>query len=127
MSVGIPYKKSGGEQLNQFSPTTYSTVLSANTEQTLTVPFLTSSSSSVPLYGNTTPMITAVITVGSTYSVFVSNNSTVSYPSSSFATGSGEMVNSFERITKQVKSGDVLHFITNGSSVPVNVVFYLSN
>lgn len=128
MSVSITYKKSGQEQFNLFSPTSYSTVLSASTEQTLTVPYLTSSQSGgAALYGGANPMVTAVISVGSTSSVFVRNNATVSYPSGTFGEDSGQMVNSFERIIKQVKTGDVLHFITNGANVPVNVVFYLSN
>jgi len=128
MAVSKPYKYSGEEKHNQFSLNTYATVLAASTEQTLTVPFLTSSSGvGMTINDPNSPGVVAVITVGSLNSVFVFNNATATYPSGSFSDPAGEMVNSQQKLIKQVKSGDVLHFITNANSVPVSVVFYLSN
>lgn len=129
MAVTKPYKYSDGEKHNQFCPVTYATVLAANTEQTLTVPFLNSSSSNIVQSSNAAsqPLVVAVITVGSSSSVIVTNNATAAYPDATFSADGGEMVNAYERLIKQVKSGDVLHFVSNSANVPVNVAFYLSN
>lgn len=137
MAISKPYKYTDGEKHNQFSISQYSTLLAANVEQTLTVPFLSSSQSpgvntyipstpgGAPIVAN--PGIVAVIKIGSSSSVMVNNNATAAYPTSTFSLGGGEMVNAQEMMIKQVQANDVLHFITNASNVPVNVVFYISN
>lgn len=128
MSVAQPYKYSNQEKHNQFSLINYSTLLAANTNQSLTVPYLTSSQANgVPINSYSNPGVVAVITVGTINPVMVANNTTAVFPTSSFTASEGELVNAYQRLIKQVKSGDVLSFITNSNNVPVNVVFYLSN
>ena len=102
------------------SDTNYSATLMANTDTTVTVP----SSSSLGGHNTTNlPNLMAVFyyknTAGNT--VWVAKNATAAVPAgSTFALTTSQA----NPVSWQVKAGDVLHFITAGTSIDVNVTFY---
>jgi hypothetical protein len=94
-----------------FSDNLYQGVLTANSEQTLTVP-----KSPLSDYQG----ILAVFSFAPGSSIWVSNNVTCTLPSGSIASGSSEL-NPDVRI---VQGGDVLHFNTHDASDEYGVTFY---
>ena len=124
---GRPYIFDEGQRFNQFCPITYSTLMAAGAEETLTVPVLTSPSSNLATSAPFAPQILAVITIGTPVSVMVRNNATAVFPTAAFAQEGGELATFEQPLCKLVKGGDVLHFITDTADTPVNVAFYLYN
>ncbi len=107
--MSVPYKYSAGEMINSFSTDTYSGVLVANTAQSLTVPII-----SVPGKSNdgNQGRVVVVIKINTT--------------TTTIGAATGELVPQCGVMKKIVKIGDVLSFITSGSSIQYNVSFYQS-
>ena len=95
-----------------FSNLKYSASLAATTDTTLTVP------SKAQRYK-------ALIKVENNGLVWVALNATAAVPvGATFAAVSSELVNDAKTLCREVKAGDVLHFITATAATDVSVVFY---
>lgn len=119
----IIYKYSDPSKILQFCPLTYSTTLDSGVEQTLTIPDIWSSNS------YNTPRIFACINIAgvNTASVVVTNNSTATAVPASFTQGSQELATVYHEVKKEVKVGDVLHFLSDTAAIKVNVLLYIVN
>lgn len=101
----------------QFSDTSYSATLAADTDTTLTVPGAQATGTQSAAYAK----FYAIIKYSTDGVVWVANNQTAAVPAgASFAQTTGEL----SPECKYVKGGDVLHFITASSSIKVNVAFF---
>ncbi len=99
----------------RFSDLKYSANLAASTDTTLTIP------------GNA-PRYKALIKVEQNGLVWVANNETAAVPvGATFAAVSSELVNDAKSLCREVKAGDVLHFITATANTEVSVVLYALN
>lgn len=95
-----------------FSNIKYSATLAASTDTTLAVP-------------GSAPRFKAIIKAEADGVVWVANGATAAVPAgASFAEVSSEMVPVNGELAREVKAGDVLHFITAGTDIDVSVVFY---
>lgn len=121
--MSIRYSFSSGEVINNFSPNTYTGLLAANTEQTLTVPDISPDCAGIPQSNK----LVAVISVAGISGLWVSVNSEVTVPSSTISEASGELVTNFYSFKKLVTAGDVLHFISSTANTQFGVAFYVSN
>lgn len=93
-----------------FSKLLYSVTLSASSDTTLTVP-------------SVAKRFKALIKIKSGGEVWIALNTTASVPAgATFALTSSELING--TLCREVKAGDVLHFITATASTDVSVVFY---
>jgi hypothetical protein len=108
----------------QFSNTKYSATLAASTDTTLTVPVTGSMGAAL----NTVNKFLAIISVYNTTEegeVWCANNVTAAVPAgSSFASSNSEMIVQNKDFAREVKAGDVLHFITGQTGTDVSVIFY---
>ena len=101
----------------QFSDTSYSVALAANTDTTLTVPGAQATGAQSTAYAK----FYAIMKYSVDGVVWVANNQTAASPAgAAFAQTTGEL----NPECKYVKSGDVLHFITSSDNVEVNVAFF---
>lgn len=90
----------------------YSATLAASTDTTLTVP-------------GSAPRFKVVMKAETDAVVWMALNAVAAVPAgASFATVSSEMIPVNGVLCRDVKSGDVLHFITAGTNIDVSVVFY---
>jgi len=104
-----------------FSDQKYSATLGANTDTTLTVP--SSAAIGAPL--NTNNRFLAIVQVKANISVWCAVNAVAAVPAgSTFASVSSDLIVGGEYYAREVKAGDVLHFITPTASTEVSVVFY---
>lgn len=95
-----------------FSNIKYSATLAASTDTTLTVP-------------KSAPRYKAVIKAELSAVVYVANGAVAAVPAgATFAAVSSEMIPVNGVLCREVKAGDVLHFITAGTDIDVSVVFY---
>lgn len=95
-----------------FASIKQSATLAASTDTTMTVP------------GNS-PRYKAVMKAETDAVVWVANGATASVPvGATFAAVSSEMIPVNGVLCREVKAGDVLHFITAGTDIDVSVVFY---
>jgi len=95
-----------------FSDTKYSATLAASTDTSLTVP-------------GAAKRYKAVMKAESSGNVYVANNTTAAVPAgASFAAVSSELIPVNGVLCREVKAGDVLHFITAGTNIDVSVIFY---
>lgn len=93
-----------------FTNLLYSATLAASTEETLTIP-------------GSAPRFKALMKVKETGEVWVALNGTAAVPEgATFAATTSEMIN--ETLCREVKAGDVLHFITATASTDISVVLY---
>lgn len=100
-----------------FTNTSYSVTLAAATDTTLTVPGLQAGGAPSALYAK----MYAVISYTTDGVVWVASNAVAALPAgAAFAQTTGEL----SPHCKYVKAGDVLHFITAGANVQVNVAFF---
>lgn len=105
----------------QFSDQKYSATLAASTDTTVTVP----STSAIGAVLNSVNKFLAVIQCTANQSVWCAVNTTAAVPAgSTFAVTHSDLIVGSEYYAREVKAGDVLHFITAGTSVDVNVMFY---
>lgn len=96
----------------RFSDTKSSATLAASTDTELTVP-------------STAPRFKALMKAETDGVVWVALNETAAVPAgASFASVSSEMIPVNGQLCREVKAGDVLHFITAGTDIDVSVVFY---
>lgn len=95
-----------------FSNLKYSASLAASTDTTLTTP-------------SSSPRYKALIKAETDGIVWVANGETAAVPAgATFAAVSSEMIPVNGELCREVKAGDVLHFITAGTNIDVSVVFY---
>lgn len=93
----------------------YSATLGSATDTTLTVP-------------GSAPRYKAVIRVEPDAVVWFAVGATAAVPTgATFATVSSEMISGDTPLCREVKAGDVLHFISVSSNRDVSVVFYALN
>jgi hypothetical protein len=105
----------------QFCDQKYSVTIAASTEKTLTVP----SNGSIGAALNNVNKFLAVIQVTANVSVWVALNATAAVPAgSSFASTTSDLIVGSEYYAREVKAGDVLHFITATASTDISVQFY---
>lgn len=96
----------------RFADLKYSASLAAATDTALTIP------AKAQRYK-------AVIKVENNGLVWVAVNGTAAVPAgSSFAATTSELINDAKSICREVKAGDVLHFITATAGTDVSVVLY---
>lgn len=96
----------------RFSDLKYSASLAGSTDTTLTIP-------------GAAQRYKAVIKVENNGLVWVAINATAAVPAgTSFAATSSELINDAKSICREVKAGDVLHFITATAGTDVSVVLY---
>lgn len=95
-----------------FSDTRYSATLASATDTTLTVP-------------STAPRYKVVVKVEPDAVVWMAIGATAAVPAGgTFATVSSEMITGSTPLCREVKAGDVLHFISASTNRDVSVVFY---
>ncbi len=93
----------------KFADDSYQTTLAANVAQTLTVP-------------SNYPNWIAIFVVSPGSNIWIANNDEATVPGGSFLQDSSEL----NPVARQVKSGDILSFITADATNPyVNVLFYI--
>lgn len=96
----------------RFSNLKYSASLAATTDTTLTVP-------------GKAQRYKAVIKVENNGLVWVALNATAAVPAGgTFAATTSELITDAKSLCREVRSGDVLHFITATAGTDVSVVFY---
>lgn len=105
----------------QFSDTKFSASLAANTDTTLTVP--STGSIGAPL--NTVNKFLAVINVEANATVWCAVNATAAVPGgATFASTTSDLIIGSEYYAREVKAGDVLHFLAPVADTDVCVMFY---
>lgn len=105
----------------QFSDQKYSATLAATTDTTLTVP--SSGSIGAPL--NNINKFLAVIQVTANLSVYCAVNATAEVPAgATFALTTSDLIVGSEYYAREVKAGDVLHFMAAEADTDVCVMFY---
>lgn len=104
-----------------FTDLKFSASLAANTDTTVTVP--SSGAIGAPL--NTVNRFLAVVNVKANISVWCANNTTAAVPAgNSFAATTSDLIVGSEYWAREVKAGDVLHFITATAATDISVLFY---
>jgi len=99
----------------------YSASLALTTDTTLTVP----STGSMGAALNTVNRFIAIIQVEANATVWFAVNATAAVPAgTTFATVSSELIIGSQYFAREVKAGDVLHFIAPVAATDVSVVFY---
>lgn len=116
MNLITPYK--GNQPIDdfgqQFASLKYSGTLAANTPSTLTIP-------------GDAPRYKALIRVQAPGIVWVANNATaaVAPPAAgTLTTSTSELITNYGTICREVKSGDVLSFVSATANTVVGVVLY---
>jgi hypothetical protein len=104
-----------------FSDLKYSASLAITTDTTLAVP--NSGAIGAPL--NQVNRWLAVINVEANLSVWATVNATAAVPAgSTFAATTSDLIIGGEYYAREVKSGDVLHFIAPTAGTDISVIFY---
>lgn len=104
-----------------FTDLKYSASLAVTTDTTLTVP--SSGAIGAPL--NQVNRYLAVINVEANLSVWCALNATAAVPAgSSFAATTSDLIIGGEFYAREVKAGDVLHFLAPTAGTDVSVLFY---
>lgn len=112
MSIPTPYlsQQPVDDFSLRFSNLLYSATLNASTDTTLTVPSVASN-------------FKALIKVKNGADVWVALNNTATVPvGNTFVATGSELING--TLCREVKAGDVLHFITATATTDVGVTFY---
>ena len=105
----------------QFSDQKFSATLPATTDTTLTVP--SSGSIGAPL--NNVNKFLAVIQVTANMSVYCAVNATAAVPAgATFQSTTSDLIVGSEYYAREVKAGDVLHFLAAKADTDVCVMFY---
>ena len=105
----------------QFSDQKYTASLAASTDTTLTVP--SSGSIGAPL--NNVNKFLAVIAVEANLSVWCALNTTAAVPAgATFAASSSDLIIGTQYYAREVKAGDVLHFLAPTAGTDICVMFY---
>lgn len=105
----------------QFSDQKFTASLAATTDTTLTVP--SSGSIGAPL--NNVNKFLAVIQVEANASVWCAVNATAAVPAgATFAASDSDLIIGSEYYAREVKAGDVLHFLAPVADTDVCVMFY---
>jgi hypothetical protein len=105
----------------QVSNQKYSASLAITTDTTLTVP--STGSLGTPL--DQVNKFLALIQVEANLSVWMAVNATAAVPAgSTFAATTSELIIGGEYFAREVKAGDVLHFIAPTAGTDISVVFY---
>lgn len=105
----------------QFSDQKYSASLAITTDTTLTVP--SNGAIGAPL--NQVNRFLAVINVEANLLVWCALNATAAVPAgSTFASTTSDLIIGGEYYAREVKAGDVLHFLAPTAGTDVSVLFY---
>lgn len=104
-----------------FTDLKFSASLAATTDTTLTVP--SSGAIGAPL--NQVNRFLAVINVEANLSVWCALNATAAVPAgASFAATTSDLIIGSEFYAREVKAGDVLHFLAPTAGTDISVLFY---
>lgn len=96
----------------RFASLKYSSTLAISTDTSLTIP------------GNA-QVYKAVIKVKTNGAVWVALNATAAVPAgASFAATTSELITDAKSLCREVRAGDVLHFISAAANIDVSVVLY---
>lgn len=105
-----------------FSDIKYSATLAANTDTTVTAPLSSVLGAPTNTVNN---RYIALINVTSNDSVWCALNAAATVPAgSSFALTASDLIIGNEYYAREVKGGDVLHFLTAATACDVSVIFY---
>jgi hydrogenase maturation factor HypF (carbamoyltransferase family) len=108
----------------QFSNTKFSATLGANSEKTITVPLVGSMGAALDKV-NKYLAIVSVYCATVEGEVWCALNATAAVPAgSSFAANTSDMIVQNKDYAREVKAGDVLHFISPQAATDVSVIFY---
>lgn len=124
--MSTPYVTRVNDNVNNgfslpFSDSKFDTTLSANVEQTLAVPL----TSGLGAASSSKNRFVAIFKIEGDKTVWVANNATATVGDATFDATNSEMIKSGDG--RDVKAGDVLHFITAETTAIVNVIFYSVN
>jgi hypothetical protein len=105
----------------QFSDLKFTASLSANADTTLAVPL--SGSIGAPL--DTINKFLAIVQVEANLSVWSALNAIAAVPAgATFAASTSELIIGGEYYAREVKAGDVMHFLAPTAGTDISVVFY---
>ena len=105
----------------QFSDQKYSASLAITTDTTLTVP--SSGAMGAPL--NQVNRFMAIINVEANLSVWCALNATAAVPAGAgFAATTSDLIIGDQYYAREVKAGDVLHFLAPTAGTDISVLFY---
>lgn len=105
----------------QFTDLKYSASLAITTDTTLTVPL--KAAMGAPL--DQVNKFLAVITVEANLSVWCALNATAAVPAgSTFAATTSDLIVGTQYYAREVKAGDVLHFLAPVAGTDISVLFY---
>lgn len=108
----------------QFSNTHYSAILAITTDTTLTVPLVGSMGAALDTVNKFIAIVTIYNATGEGI-VWCANNATAAVPAgASFAATTSDMIVQNRDYAREVKAGDVLHFISPAANTNVSVIFY---
>lgn len=125
----IPFKYTDSAKIMKFCPLTYSTTLASGIEQTLTIPIVSSTNASGSPYDPERPRTFVCINIAgaNTASVVITNNATASTVPASFTQSAQELCTVYHEVCKEVKGGDVLHFLSDTANIKINALLYIIN
>lgn len=105
----------------QFSNTKFSASLAATTDTTVDVPLGSSMGAAL----NTVNKFLAVIQVEGNASVWCALNATAAVPAgTTFAATNSELIIGGQYYAREVKAGDVLHFLAPVAATDISIMFY---
>ena len=108
----------------QFSNQKYSATLSANTDTTLTVPLVGSMGAALDTVNKFLAIVQVFDATGEG-EVWCANNKTAAVPAgSSFAATNSDLIVQNKDYAREVKAGDVMHFLSPVGSTDICVIFY---
>ena len=108
----------------QVSDQKFSATLAASADTTLAVP-LTSAIGAALNQVNKFLAVISIYNATGEGEVWFSNNHTATVPAgASFAATNSEMIVQNKDFAREVKAGDVMHFITGQTATDISVVFY---
>lgn len=125
--MSLQFRKfSQAQSINDFaqfsSPEKFSAKLASSTDTSLTVP---GTGIDGNIQSSKKPQMLAIVRVVSGAEVYMAVNTAAAAPSgASFASTDSELVSGDDAFGRVVIVGDVLHFLTPGTDIPITVVFY---
>ncbi len=108
----------------QFTNVKFSATLSANTSTALTVPLIGSLGAALDTVNKFLAIVEIYNATGEG-EVWCANNATAAVPAgSSFAATNSDLIIQNKDYAREVKAGDVLHFLSPVAATDVSVMFY---
>ena len=108
----------------QFSNIKFSATLASATDTTLTVPIIGSMGAALDTVNKYLAIVSIYNATGEG-EVWCANNATAAVPAgSSFAATTSDMIVQNKDYAREVKAGDILHFLSPVAETDVSVIFY---